>query len=72
MPSPGMLGHVALIGSDVSKKRIASTANSCHPDNGGDNVPQKYRFLQESHGVTSQKAAFFLRVLCSRIQSSCN
>jgi hypothetical protein len=30
----------------------------CHPDDGG--IPPKRRFLQEPHGVTSQKMAFLI------------
>jgi hypothetical protein len=42
--SSGMLRHVALVTTDVSEELSAS----------------KRRFLQEQHGVTSQKTSFFI------------
>jgi hypothetical protein len=39
---------------------VSEITDSLRPDYGGDNVPPKRRFLQEPHGVTSQKTALFI------------
>jgi hypothetical protein len=44
MPFSGMLRRVALVRTDVTRRR----------------VPPKRQFLQEPHGVTSLKPAFFI------------
>jgi hypothetical protein len=74
MPSPGTLRRVALVRIDVSEDFSASIsrvtkiievgttltylADSCRPDDGDAKVPPKCGFLQEPHGVRSQKTAF--------------
>jgi hypothetical protein len=45
MMTSGMLRRVALVRTDVSEELTP---------------PPKRQFLQEAHGVTSQKAAFFI------------
>jgi hypothetical protein len=71
MPSTAMLRHVALVRIDISEERRASiimvtrigelgatlavTSNRCWSSY----LPPKRPFLQEPHGVTSQKTAFF-------------
>jgi hypothetical protein len=69
MPSSGMLRRVALVRTDISEGRSSSqrgllvTANVVHrllsPWWWRRYIPTKRRFLQEPHGVTSQRTAFF-------------
>jgi hypothetical protein len=66
MPSSGMLRRVALVKPDVSEERIASIIRMTISGEVGTTLvvrllaPQKRRFLQEPHGVTSQKTEFFI------------
>jgi hypothetical protein len=53
MPFSGMLPRVALVRTDVSEKHSASWRWRRE-------IPPKRRFLQDPHGVTSQKTAFFI------------
>jgi hypothetical protein len=41
----------------------ASSGMLCHADLVRTDVSEEYRFLQEPHGVTSQKTAFFAEIL---------
>jgi hypothetical protein len=50
MAASGILSRVALVRTDVSEELSASIIR----------VPLKRRFLQEPHGVTSQKMPFFI------------
>jgi hypothetical protein len=50
-----MLRCVAVVTTVVSEQRIASIIRVSY-------VSPKRRFLQESHGVTSQKTAFFTTI----------
>jgi hypothetical protein len=47
MSSPGMWHRVGLVKTDVSEKSVA-------------HVPPKLQFLQNPHGATFQKTAFFI------------
>jgi hypothetical protein len=49
MSSSGMLRRVALVGTDFSEKLTAPMRK----------ILPKHRLLQEPHGVTSRKTAFF-------------
>jgi hypothetical protein len=76
MPTYGLLHSVALVRSDVSEECITSiirvttigelgntlavTSNQSTLLPVTDNVPPKCWFLQEPHGVTSQKTVFCL------------
>jgi hypothetical protein len=75
MPSSGMLCRLALIRTDVSEKRSASTIRVTRIGEVGTKlavtsnrntlqrnnyVPPKRRFLREPHGVTYQKTGFFI------------
>jgi hypothetical protein len=66
IPSSGMWHRGVLVTTDVSEERIASTTRVKTTCELGPSpwwrrryVPPKRRFLQEPHGVTSQKTAFF-------------
>jgi hypothetical protein len=54
MLSSGILRSVALVRTDVSEEHSASVSRVIRINELG-----KRRFLQEPHGVTSQKTAFF-------------
>jgi hypothetical protein len=66
MPSSEMLRRMVHVRTDVSEGRIASIVMVERISELGTTltvrryVPQKLRFLQEPHGVTSQKTAFFI------------
>jgi hypothetical protein len=75
-----MLRRVALVITDVSEERIASNHRV---ESVGDlgltlavtsnrstmrYVPPKCRFLQEAHGVTSEKTAFFVQLCPLQVQ----
>jgi hypothetical protein len=53
---------VTLVITDVSEERSASITRVTRIDELGTTlaVPLKRRFLQEAHGVTSQKTPFFI------------
>jgi hypothetical protein len=69
MTSSGLFGHVALVRTDVSKKRIASIVTVIKIGELGTTlevtsnrstlrcIPPKRRFLQEPHGVIFQNTA---------------
>jgi hypothetical protein len=60
MPSCGMLRRVSLVGTDVSEERSASIIMVTRIGELGTLAANDVRrFLQEEHGVTSQKTAFF-------------
>jgi hypothetical protein len=72
MASSGMLRHVALVRTDVTVELSASyntvtrigELETTLAVTRRRQVPPKRRFLQEPHGVTSQKTPFFsLRVV---------
>jgi hypothetical protein len=42
---------------------VPSSPVFCHPDEGGARFLQR-RFLQEPHGVTTQKTPFFMMIIC--------
>jgi hypothetical protein len=67
MASSGMLRRVALVKADVSEKLSPSFIRVRRTDELGTTlavtsvqVPSNRRFLQEPHGVTSQKTPFFI------------
>jgi hypothetical protein len=41
-------------------KRCSQLCDPCHHHDGSDTFLKRRRFLQEPHGVTSQKTAFFI------------
>jgi hypothetical protein len=54
--------RVTRIGISSQRTSVASCSlcsYSCHPHEGGPPDSPKRRFLQEPHGVTSQKTSFF-------------
>jgi hypothetical protein len=60
MSSSGMLRRVVLVRTDVSEEPSVSVIRVTRiPDDGGLGSSET-RFLQEAHGVTSQKTAFFI------------
>jgi hypothetical protein len=61
MASSGMLRRVALVRTDVSEELSTSIIRLTRMGElGRTDVPPKRRFLQEPHGVTSQKMTFFI------------
>jgi hypothetical protein len=61
MASSGMLRRVALVITDVSEELSASFIRVIGIGELGITlVPPKRRFLQEPHGITSQKMPFFV------------
>jgi hypothetical protein len=42
-----------------NRRTLRRNTKSCHSDDGGAKFLRKRRFLQEPHGVTSEKAPFF-------------
>jgi hypothetical protein len=63
MASSGMLRRVALVRTDISEELRASFLRVTRIGEIGTTlavVPPKRRFLQEPHGVTSQKTPFFI------------
>jgi hypothetical protein len=64
MPSSGLFRHVALVGTDVTANVVSSSLIFVTLMMGAFSSPNR-RFLQEPHGVTSQKTAFviFLNIL---------
>jgi hypothetical protein len=46
--------------ANVRIKRMQSSGMLCHVTHIRTNVSEDHRFLQETHGVTSQKMAFFI------------
>jgi hypothetical protein len=57
MVSSGVLRRVALVRTDVSDEISSSFIKVTRI---GEQVPPKRRFLQEPHGLTSQKTSLFL------------
>jgi hypothetical protein len=61
MPSPEILRRVAFVRADVSEERSASIISLTINGERGIMLPVNVRpFLQEPHGVTSQKTTFFI------------
>jgi hypothetical protein len=74
MTSPAILRRVVLIKTDVSEEGNPSIIRVTRIDELGTTlpvtmnrltllVPTKHRFLQEPHGVTSEKTAFFIVIV---------
>jgi hypothetical protein len=68
MSSPGMLRRVTLVKTDVSEEssasiirvtRIGEVGTMLAVTNNRHTMPKR-RFLQDPHGVTSQKTAYFI------------
>jgi hypothetical protein len=60
MMSSGMLRRVALVRTDVSEELSASFIRVTRIGGLWTTLAPKRRFLQEPHGVTSQKTSFFI------------
>jgi hypothetical protein len=62
MQSSGMVWHVALVRTDVSEEPSASIIRVTRLSELGTTlaISSNRRFLQEPHGLTSQKTAFFI------------
>jgi hypothetical protein len=82
--SSWMLRRVALVGTDVSEERSASFIRVTRIGELGTTLavllspwcrrrydPPKRRFLQDPHGITSQKTPFFRLIFCLYIYSLC-
>jgi hypothetical protein len=60
---------IVMEGSDHAMYHSKSMfADSFHLDDGGDRSPKR-RFLQEPHGVTFQKTAFFIVIADKNLRS---
>jgi hypothetical protein len=70
MVSFGMLSRVAVVRTDVSEELSASFIRMTRIGELGTMlaVPPKRQFLQEPHGITSQKIPFFNPCLVTRFK----
>jgi hypothetical protein len=60
MVSSGFLRHVAIVITEVSEEPGASFIRVTKIGELVHQVPPKHRFLQEPHGITTQKTPFFI------------
>jgi hypothetical protein len=54
------IGELGTLAVNSNRRTLRRNAKYWHPDEGGAKVPPNLRFLQEPHGVRTQKTPFFI------------